>query len=507
VKNVKEIKPPTLTMHNIFIVFPNHLFENITPLRGYKVYLVEEYLYFTQYKFHQQKIAYHRSTMQQYKHYLTNQKIEVTYMDAQQPTHHVSMLVAELAKQGYTQITTYELSDDWLSRKLTNSCKQNKISIHTIPSPLFLNTLDELKEYFDNKKSYFQTDFYTAQRKKRNILLDHAQKPIGGKWTYDAENRLKYPKDKLAPTIKKLAPSKYNKEAAEYVAIYYPNNYGTICNKFDYPTNHTDAKAWLNEFLQQRFHEFGIYEDAIVDKELILHHSVLSPMLNNGLLTPDYVVRQIIFFSNKNNIAINNTEGIIRQIIGWREFIRGVYIYKGSKERTTNFWNFSKKIPASFYTGTTGIVPVDDTIKKVLATGYCHHIERLMILGNFMLLCEFDPNEVYKWFMELFIDAYDWVMVPNVYGMSQFADGGLMATKPYISGSNYIFKMSNYKKTNQPQGWDAIWDGLFWRFMHIHRSFFLQNPRLGMLVNTFDKMSEDKKKNHLLIAEKFLDNL
>jgi deoxyribodipyrimidine photolyase-related protein len=183
--------------------------------------------------------------------------------------------------------------------------------------------------------------------------------------------------------------------------------------------------------------------------------------------------------------------------------MRGVYVTKGSEERVRNFWGFSRKIPKSFYDGTTGIFPVDETIKKVLETGYCHHIERLMVLGNFMLLCEFDPDEVYRWFMELFIDAYDWVMVPNVYGMSQFADGGLMATKPYISGSNYLMKMSDYKKGE----WQHVWDGLFWRFMHIHRDFFLQNPRLGMLVNTFDKMPHEKQKSHLKNAEEFLCKL
>ena len=160
-------------------------------------------------------------------------------------------------------------------------------------------------------------------------------------------------------------------------------------------------------------------------------------------------------------------------------------------------------MPAAFYTATTGIEPVDDAIRTVLQTGYCHHIERLMVLGNFMLLCEIDPDEVYRWFMELFIDAYDWVMVPNVYGMSQFADGGLMSTKPYISSSNYILKMSNYSKGD----WQATWDGLFWRFMHTHRDFFLKNPRLSMLVRTFDKMTSQKQNAHLQHAEAYLAQL
>ena len=193
----------------------------------------------------------------------------------------------------------------------------------------------------------------------------------------------------------------------------------------------------------------------------------------------------------------------MRQILGWREFIRGVYQVKGTEERTKNFWNFDRKIPKSFYDGTTGIQPIDDVIKKVNKTAYAHHIERLMILGNFMVLCEFHPNEVYKWFMELFIDAYDWVMVPNVYGMSLHADGGLMSTKPYISSSNYIMKMSNYSKGD----WQATWDGLFWTFMDKHREFFLSNPRLGMLIRTFDKMKQETKEKHFKNAESFLSQL
>jgi len=210
-----------------------------------------------------------------------------------------------------------------------------------------------------------------------------------------------------------------------------------------------------------------------------------------------------IEFSKANDIPINSTEGFIRQLIGWREFIRGIYIAKGSFERTNNFWGFKSKIPKSFYDGTTGIEPLDSSIKKVSNTGYIHHIERLMIVGNFMLLCEFDPNEVYRWFMEVSIDSFDWVMVPNVYGMSQFADGGLMSTKPYISSSNYISKMSDYKKGR----WSDIWDGLFWRFMDKQRNFFIKNPRLRMLVNTFDKMDKNKKEDHLLTAENFLNKI
>jgi len=349
----------------------------------------------------------------------------------------------------------------------------------------------------------FQTDFYKHQRQSRNILLETDKKPAGGKWTFDDENRLKYPKGKIPPKVDFPTPNRFNEEAVAYTQKYFADNYGDLNADFLYPTTFVESKKWLQDFFKTRFSAFGAYEDAIVLNQNILHHSVLTPMLNTGLITPQYIIDETVRYARDHEIPLNSLEGFIRQIIGWREFIRAVYDLKGREERTKNYWGFTRKIPASFWKGTTGIEPIDSTIKKVLETGYCHHIERLMVLGNFMLLCEFDPDEVYRWFMELFIDAYDWVMVPNVYGMSQFADGGLMSTKPYISGSNYLMKMSDYKKGN----WQPIWDGLFWRFMYTHRDFFLGNPRLGMLVKSFDKMPEIKQKAHLEVAEQFLRSL
>jgi deoxyribodipyrimidine photolyase-related protein len=370
-------------------------------------------------------------------------------------------------------------------------------------SPLFLLTGDQMQAYFQGKKRFYQTDFYTQQRKHFRVLVDDQLQPLGGQWTYDTENRLKYPKKKTPPPIRFPEINSAYTEAITYVEEYFGTNPGTINREFIYPTTFKESQAWLKQFLEFRLAEFGAYEDALVNREHILHHSVLTPMLNVGLLTPKDVLDQVIDYGQQKDIPLNSLEGFVRQILGWREFIRGVYETKGSYERTTNFWKFKRKIPRSFWDGTTGITPIDSAIRKVLATGYCHHIERLMVLGNFMLLCEFDPDEVYQWFMELFIDAYDWVMVPNIYGMSQFADGGLMATKPYISGSNYLMKMSDYEKGE----WQLVWDGLFWRFLHTHRDFFSRNPRLSMLVKTFEKMPEEKRNGHMQRAHSFLQGL
>ncbi|MBU3743294.1 MAG: hypothetical protein FGM61_01940 [Sediminibacterium sp.] len=270
-----------------------------------------------------------------------------------------------------------------------------------------------------------------------------------------------------------------------------------------YPCTHEAAEKALDEFIDQKLKDFGVYEDAIQMKETTLFHSVMSPLLNIGLLNPTTVINQLIKKSQEKNIPLNSVEGIVRQILGWREFVQLSYQKIGSIQRTKNFWGFSNPMPKAFYDGTTGIPPIDSTIHKLLRSGYNHHIERLMVLGNFMLLCEIHPNHVYQWFMEMYIDAYDWVMVPNVYGMSQYSDGGMITSKPYIAGSNYLMKMGDFPKGE----WQAIWDGLFWRFLTKNRIVFAKNPRWAMLITTLDKREESWRSEHLMNAEKFLKKI
>ena len=486
------------------IIFPHQLFNNAALLdKNMLHYLVEEHLFFTQYLFHKEKLVLHRASMKSYEQYLLQEGYQVQYIDSTDALHDCRLLIAHLAKQKCADISMIDPVDYLLMRRIKRACASNHIKLQVMESPSFLNTLSGTQNYFDTKKKYFQTDFYTAQRKQRNLLLTPDGKPVGGKWTFDAENRSKFPKKEIVPKLPASASNAYVEEAEAYVQKNFPNNYGAIYKDHLFAINFEDAQKWLDNFLAERFEKFGVYEDAIVQKESVLYHSVLSPMLNIGLLTPQQIINETLRVSAAKNIPLNSLEGFIRQIVGWREFIRLVYEREGTKQRTTNYWKFKRKIPTSFWTGDTGIAPIDSIIKKILKTGYAHHIERLMVLGNFMLLCEFDPDEVHKWFMEMFIDAYDWVMVPNVYGMTQFADGGLMTTKPYISGSNYLMKMSDYEKGS----WQPIWDGLFWRFMHVHRRFFLQNPRIGMLVKTFDKMPEEKINAHLQIANNYLESL
>ena len=492
-------------MPGVNLVFPHQLFEE-NPLfnNEFPFYLIEEHLFFKQYSFHKQKLAFHRSTMKAYESFLISKNKKVIYIDSQNENSDIRNLIPFLANQKIRSISYIAPTDNWLEKRITSCAITSNIELKKYTNPLFLNTSEDLKWFFKKeKKKFFQTKFYIHERKKFGILVDGMENPIGGKWSFDSENRKKYPRKKIPPGIIFPQLNEFYKEAFQYVEKNFGNNFGELSATPFYPIDSDSTKKWFNDFLEYRFHEFGTYEDAIVHQEYYLHHSVLTPMLNVGLISPKFIIQKSLEFAEQNNVPINSLEGFIRQIIGWREFIRGMYETKGTEERTKNYWGFSRKIPNSFYDGTTGIEPIDTTIKKILKTGYCHHIERLMILGNFMLLCEFDPDEVYRWFMELFIDAYDWVMVPNVYGMSQFSDGGLMATKPYISGSNYLKKMSNYKRGE----WQQTWDGLFWRFMNVHREFFLKNPRLGMLVRIFDKMPNEKQSAHMDKAEEYLEKL
>lgn len=487
------------------ILFPHQLFQSHEfHKNGFPIFLVEEYLFFQKYNFHKQKIAYHRASMRIHAEQLRKKKIDLTYVETTEQRADIRILVKDLATKGVQTIHFINPTDNWLEKRLRSSAKKYNIDLVEYKNELFINSKEDLKLFFkQDKKSFFQTTFYKQQRKKRGILIVANDQPVGGKWSFDADNRKKYPKGKTPPAVSFPKKDQYWIEAVAYVEKHFSNNLGSLNSEPLYPYTRAATEAWLQQFFEFRFHQFGDYEDAIVAKAAILHHSVLTPMLNVGIISPLEVVNLALVYAEENQVPINSLEGFIRQIIGWREFIRGMYEAKGTESRTRNFWGFTRKIPASFYDGTTGVDPVDETIKMVLRDGYCHHIERLMVLGNFMLLCEFHPDEVYRWFMELFVDAYDWVMVPNVYGMSQFADGGFFATKPYISGSNYIMKMSNYKKGE----WQKIWDGLFWRFMDNNRDFFLKNPRLGMLVRTFDKMNPERKEMLLTTAESYLSKL
>ncbi|HEX8549798.1 MAG TPA: cryptochrome/photolyase family protein [Cytophagaceae bacterium] len=386
-------------MKRAFLVFPHQLFvSNYNLNKTSHFFLIEDPLYFTQYNFHKKKLILHRASMRSYGASLAAHGFAVSYVEFKDfgSTKDYLQSISDL---GFKQISYKDTCDDWLERRLTKAAVELSISISRLESDMFLSPLSFLNEYFLNRKDFLMGNFYIAQRKRLSILVEGSS-PVGGKWSFDTENRKKLPKSISVPETYQPLPNDFVLDSYSYIHQNFPSNYGDG-NNFHYPINHEDAKKWLQDFLEERFQNFGIYEDAISKDHTFLFHGVLTPMLNTGLLTPKQVVDEVISYALSNSIPLNSLEGFLRQIIGWREYMRAAYLFRGAKERTTNFWKHSRKIPSSFWKGTTGIEPLDTVISRLLKYGYTHHIERLMVLGNFMLLCEFDPDEVYKWFMEI----------------------------------------------------------------------------------------------------------
>jgi deoxyribodipyrimidine photolyase-related protein len=485
-------------MTSATLIFPHQLFESHPAIeKGRSIYMAEDPLIFgndEQYPvaFHKQKLVLHRASMQAYTdelrdagHTVNNIPHTASYQDA--------------LPEKLEELHLADPHDFTLEKRLRSFAEKRGITLHIHPTPAFLSPPEFLETHIAGKKKPFMASFYQAQRKRMGILVDADGNPDGGQWSFDEDNRKKLPKGHTPPAEPKSEPNDYVETAIAHINRHFPNNPGSTEN-FRYPVTRADAKAWLKTFIAERFAEFGPYEDAISTQHPFINHSLLTPMLNIGLLTPQEIIDAAL---EKKGIPLNSLEGFVRQIIGWREFMHGIYRHRGTEIRNMNFLKNTRPIPKSFYDGTTGIPPIDRIIRQLNDEAYCHHIERLMILGNFMLLCRFDPNAVYKWFMELFIDAYDWVMVPNVYGMSQFADGGTFTTKPYISGSNYVLKMSDEKKGD----WTEIWDALFWTFVADHQELFLKNPRSAMMARTWGKFSEEKRDCLHKSAEDFLGKL
>jgi len=446
-------------------------------------------------EFHKQKLWLHRASMDHYQRRLDTEGYNVSRISYQRDTALIETTLLGLATAGTQRIICSDLSDNVATKRLQRAAEVTSVDLRILPTSGFLNSA-----YAQGHKRWFMADFYKGQRRRLNVLMD-GNAPEGGQWSFDEANRKKVPKARLdtMPNLPNLPHHPLDLEARNQVLSDFADAPGTL--DFLYlPTTHEGAALWLDDFLVRRLHEFGDFEDAIVEGEAWLWHSVLSPALNIGLLTPRQVLTAALDYAETQDVPLNSLEGFVRQVIGWREFVRASYDELGTTMRTTNHWNHTRRLPDAFYTATTGIDPIDDVIGRVLKTGYCHHIERLMVLGGFMFLCEIDPDDVYQWFMEMFADGYDWVMVPNVYGMSQHADGGLITTKPYFSGSNYIRKMSHWKTGE----WSEIWDGLYWRFVWKHRETLRGNPRWAMMCRSVENMDKTKRDAHLAVAEAYL---
>jgi len=402
-------------MRTAALVFPHQLFQSHPVLREQpeKVLLVEDTLFFSdaQYpmRLHKQKLAYHHETLAAFADVLQSE-VQVEVVPWVSPESGLPKLCREMANSGIERIVLCEVHDFALEQRITKASTEAGLQLDWLTTPMFLNTGDENRAYRQGRKRWFMADFYPWQRRRFDVLMND-DKPVGGQWSFDEKNRRKLPKKDVAylPSLPKVDVSSQRTASEAFVEKRFKSHPGSCAQSY-YPTTHAGAQDWLDAFLTERFERFGPYEDAIVENESWLYHSVLTPMLNIGLLTPKQVLDRTLDAASANDTPIESVEGFVRQIIGWREFMRATYEDLGVSMRTTNHWGHHRAMPRAFYDASTGIEPIDNTIRRILDTGYCHHIERLMVLGGFMFLCEIDPDDIYVWFMEMFIDSYDWVM-------------------------------------------------------------------------------------------------
>ncbi|RCK75991.1 MAG: Photolyase protein family [Candidatus Ozemobacter sibiricus] len=554
---------PDMSGSEITLIFPHQLFERHPAVAaGRPIALVEDSLFFGDphhpLRRHTHKLLLHRATMRAYADELRQAGHQVEPIEYR-PGRTLREVIADLGRQGYRAFFVAEPVDFLLEKRLHESVQRLGGEVRLCPTPLFLTPRRVLDDYFGSHDTWRMATFYIMQRRRLGILLER-DKPVGGRWSFDPENRRRWPAGAVPPPLPDVRHLEWLPALARAVRAEFPGHPGDP-GTFWLPVTRREARRWLIDFLDHRLAEFGPYEDAMCATEPVLCHSVLSPLLNIGLLTPAEVVEATLAAAadrgvippslgaslpqaasrrprggaahprqppatarrrrqagptaagpeaagvapsgtaGRGPIPLASLEGFLRQVIGWREFIRGVYERAGVAERTANFFGHSRPLPSSFYEGTTGLTPLDIVIERIGRLGWCHHIERLMVVGNAMLLAGFHPDHVYRWFMELFVDAYDWVMVPNVYGMSQFADGGLFATKPYISGSAYLRRLGDF-----PGGpWEDLWDALFWQFIATHQDFFDRQPRLAMMARQARARPPDQIARHAALVAEWRD--
>lgn len=533
------------------LVLPHQLFEehlDADPQTGFV--LIEHDLLFRQYQFHAQKLVLHRASMDRFARRLRSRGHQVSVLRSQADRSSAAALSELIRDLAPAEVTLFDVVDDWLEQDLRAALEEGGYWLRAqdvLETPNFLTSRTHVDDWFASHDARMH-EFYVWQRRRFGLLLDADGEPVGGKWSFDAENRKKLPRGYTPATVRRFASHPVlgqeamfdldalgsgdaagdssaadggdgaeagtgeagageDREAGAadveraiaWVREEFPEAPGDP-GLFAWATSAEEAREHLREFVRERLNDFGPYEDAISAEHPFIAHGLLTPALNIGLLNPREVVDAVLEAADEDT-PLASVEGSIRQVIGWREYMRATYRTRGRQLRTANRLEHRNALGAGWWDASTGLAPVDLVISRVLATGYAHHIERLMVLGNAMSLLRIHPDAVYEWFMELFIDAYDWVMVPNVYAMSQFAAGEAITTKPYVSGSNYLRKMSDLPKGD----WADQWDALYWTFIRDHREVFEANPRARMVVSLLEKMDQQKRRGHHDRAQRLLE--
>ena len=488
---------------SVLVVLGNQLFppRYLSAYRHATVFMAEDMGLCTYVRHHQQKIVLFLAAMRSYADELRAAGFEVVYRRLQDDTElgYEEKLAAAINELGADELVHFEIEDKPFEARLDTFASRGGLERKELPSPMFLASRDEFRDYCRDRKRLLMADFYKQRRIAAGILVDPEGNPTGGRWSFDAENRKKLPKTVTPPPVSAAAASGHVRDVISLVQEHFAAHPGAA-SEFWWPTTRAQARAWLVEFVEERLTDFGPYEDAISRRTDTLFHSLLSPMLNIGLLTPEEVLETALDFAESRNTPLPSIEGFVRQVIGWREFIRGIYREYSDEQQAANFWGHERELTDSWYDATTGIEPLDHAIDVSNRLGWAHHIQRLMVAANLMTLCEIRPTSAWRWFMEMYVDSSEWVMGPNVFGMGIFSDGGVFATKPYICGSNYLLKMSDYKRAD----WCETVDGLYWRFIDKNREFFQSNPRLALMPRALDRLDPKRRARIFAAAETFL---
>ena len=409
----------------------------------------------------------------------------------------------------------YQLPDEYrVDEQLKKYADSLIVPTKVFDTEHFYSSRSELGELFAGKKMYLMETFYRYMRKKHKVLIVDEDKPLHGKWNFDEDNRQKLPKEHK-PT-EPLLFSNNLLEIEKEIKTAKLKTIGEVdARNFIWPINKKQSLQLLDFFVKECLPLFGTFQDAMAPNEWSVYHSRLSFSMNIKLISPQEVVNKAIeeYHKRPNEIDYNQLEGFVRQIIGWREYMRGIYWLKMPEYATLNYFEHTEKLPSWFWTGKTKMNCLKNAITQSLQFAYAHHIQRLMVTGNFALLAGVDPNEVDAWYLGIYIDAFEWVEITNTRGMSQFADGGIVGTKPYVSSATYINKMSSYcsgcyydkaKKTGDKA---CPFNSLYWNFYDKHESKLAKNPRIGMMYNVWRKIEPKYKAELLEQAEYYLKHI
>lgn len=490
-------------MKSALILYPHQLyaFEELPQVDT--VIVVEEPLYFgvdQQHPLclHKQKLILLRASMRRYvEEVLWPHKVDVDYVELD--VFMKSGDVLDRLKK-FDHLYAFDPVDEILTHRMLIARRERPDvpAVEFLPSPNFYLKEHDVRQYFATKHDQPFSEFYQWQRERFNVLIGEDYKPVGGSWLVDTEKSKKLDEGTPLPSFGVFGDNKWVKDATKYVQAHFPNNPGDT--DFIWPTNHQEAETWLRDFVKKRLNQFAPYEEALDNGAAWTYHSALSASLNIGLLSPKQVLDAALQHHIKQPVPLPSLEAFVRQVLGWREFTRALYVINGSQMRAANPLAHKRRLTNEWYDGTLGIPPFDDMMVKIHQHAYAHHAERLSIAGNLMLLCEIDPLDMQRWFGELFVDAYDWAVLPHVYSMNQLNDQGGIASHLAISNTETLLRASHYQRGE----WSDIWDGLFWRFVEKHKESLHKNPRIRTIVQRLEQLDPDHKRIIHYRAEDFL---